>query len=201
MCGWQCGQSKLICLPCFWLGWTSQDSSGPCKTQVRDTDCSGSSINTEVCHLPVNSHIMHVYISRIFDQNGVSLQWYIVEIHHSGWKPSICKIIIMIIAFKGIIRDYFTISSQCSRLSPTRTLKWPRCNRVQIMCNTLSAYHMQHVVLRATWYVGTAQLSSLTELKSHLFKPYFVGWIIKLMNRCMYASCWPMGQQKTSSEY
>ena len=37
---------------------------------------------------------------------------------------------------------------------------------------------MQHV-LRATWYEGTAQLLSLTELKSHLFELYFVGWIIK----------------------
>ena len=29
------------------------------------------------------------YISRVSDQNGISLQSYIVEIHHSGWKPSI----------------------------------------------------------------------------------------------------------------
>ena len=64
---------------------------------------------------------------------------------------------------------YFTISSQRRELSPTRTLKWPRRNRVQITCNTSSAYHVQHVVLRATWYEGTAQLLSLTELKSHLF--------------------------------
>ena len=26
--------------------------------------------------------------SRVSDKNGVSLQWYIVEMHHSGWKPS-----------------------------------------------------------------------------------------------------------------
>ena len=63
---------------------------------------------------------------------------------------------------------FFTISSQRHELSPTRTLKWPRCNRVQITCNTPSAYHVQHVVLRATWYEGTAQLLSLTELKSYL---------------------------------
>ena len=31
------------------------------------------------------------------------------------------------------------------------------------------------VMLRATWYEGTAQLLSLTELKSHLFELYFVG--------------------------
>ena len=76
---------------------------------------------------------------------------------------------------------FFTISSQRRELSPTRTLKWPRRNRAQIiiMCNTSSAFHVQHVVLRATWYEGTAQLLSLTELKSHLFELYFVGWIIK----------------------
>ena len=44
-------------------------------------------------------------------------------------------------------------------------------NRVQIKCNTFSAYH---VVLHATWYEGTDQLLSLTELKSHLFELFFL---------------------------
>ena len=43
--------------------------------------------------------------------------------------------------------------------------------------------HVQHikrlsrasVMLCATWYEGTAQLFSLTELKSHLFELYFIG--------------------------
>ena len=48
-------------------------------------------------------------------------------------------IIIIIIAFKGAI----TITPQRRELSPTRTLKWPGRNRVQITCNTLSAYHVQ----------------------------------------------------------
>ena len=52
---------------------------------------------------------------------------------------------------------------------------------MQITCNTSSASHVQHVVLRATWYEGTAQLLSLTELKSHLIKLYLVGRIIKSM--------------------
>ena len=76
---------------------------------------------------------------------------------------------------------FFTISSQRRELSPTRTLKWPRRNRVQITCNTSSAYHVQHVVLRATWYEATAQLLSLTALESHLFELNFVGRIIKPM--------------------
>ena len=63
---------------------------------------------------------------------------------------------------------FFTLSSQRRELSPTHTLKWPGRNHVQIMCNTSSTYHVQHVI-RATWYEGTAQLLSLTEFKSHLF--------------------------------
>ena len=34
---------------------------------------------------------------------------------------------------------------------------------------------MQHVVLCATWYEGTAQLLSLTDFESHLFQLYFIG--------------------------
>ena len=36
-------------------------------------------------------------------------------------------------------------------------------------------------MLRATWYEGTAQLLILTELKSHLFELYFIGWTTKPM--------------------
>ena len=71
---------------------------------------------------------------------------------------------------------FFTISSVHCQPSPTCTLKRPRRNRVQITCNTSSAYHVQHAVLRATWYKGTAQLLRLTVLKSHLFELYFIGW-------------------------
>ena len=37
------------------------------------------------------------------------------------------------------------------------------------------------VMFRASWYEGTAQLLSLTELKSHLFELYFIGWTIRPM--------------------
>ena len=40
----------------------------------------------------------------------------------------------------------FTISSLHCKLSPTRILKWPRCNCVQIMCNTLGAHRVQPVL-------------------------------------------------------
>ena len=45
---------------------------------------------------------------------------------------------------------------------------------MQITCNTLSAYQVQHVVLRSTWYKGTAQLLSLTEFKLHLFELFIL---------------------------
>ena len=57
------------------------------------------------------------------------------------------RIIIIIIELKGAIRDFFfTISPLRRELSQTRTLQWPGSSRVQITCNTSSAYHVQHVV-------------------------------------------------------
>ena len=41
---------------------------------------------------------------------------------------------------------FFTISSLCHELSPTCTLNGPERDRVQITCNTSSAYHVQHAV-------------------------------------------------------
>ena len=63
---------------------------------------------------------------------------------------------------------FLTISSLRHEPSPAHMLKWTRCNCVQIMCNTSSTHHVQHVMLCAVWYKGTAQLLSLTELKLHL---------------------------------
>ena len=65
---------------------------------------------------------------------------------------------------------FFTIFSLHREPCPTRTLKWSGRSRVQITCNTSSVYSVQHVMLCATWYEGTAQLLSLTEFKSHLFE-------------------------------
>ena len=41
---------------------------------------------------------------------------------------------------------FLTVSSPRRELSPTRTLMWPRHNRVKITCNTSSAFHVQRVV-------------------------------------------------------
>ena len=73
---------------------------------------------------------------------------------------------------------FFTISSQRCELSQTYA---------QVAWVQSCANHVQHierlscVMLRATWYEGTAQLLSLTELKSHLLELYFIGWTIKPM--------------------
>ena len=92
-------------------------------------------------------------------------------------------IITIIIALKGVIRDFFfffffflTICSLRREPSPTRTLKWLGRNRVQITCNTSSDYHVQHVVLRAKWYEGTAQLLRVdTVLGSRLSFGWYVA--------------------------
>ena len=74
-------------------------------------------------------------------------------------------IIIITVALKGAIRDFtesrnsrfyreaqFEIlqslhcAGNCLQLSPTHTLMWPGCNCMQITCNTLSVYHVQHVM-------------------------------------------------------
>ena len=66
-------------------------------------------------------------------------------------------------------RALFTISSLRCELPPTCTLKWPRRNRVQITCNTSSAYHVQRVassssspppVCRGIFFVFSSSFSS-----------------------------------------
>ena len=62
----------------------------------------------------------------------------------------------MLIALKGAVSDFLQSRSSLHR-EPS-----PGRNRVQITCNTSNVYHVQHVVLRATWYEGAAQLLCLT---------------------------------------
>ena len=58
-------------------------------------------------------------------------------------RSSHTGISMIMIMIKGKIS---TISSLDSEVSPTRTLKWPGRIRVQITCNTSSAYHVQIVL-------------------------------------------------------
>ena len=68
----------------------------------------------------------------------------------------------------------------CNLLTAPRTVS----NHPQSCANDVQ--HIERlsrasVMLRTTWYEETAQLLSLTELKSHLFELYFIGWTIKPM--------------------
>ena len=71
-----------------------------------------------------------------------------------------------IIELKGVI-GYFYI------LHFTYPLSVPGA----IVCQSRAAHPalITYNMPRATWYEGTAQLLSLTELKSHLFELYFIG--------------------------
>ena len=71
--------------------------------------------------------------------------------------------------------EIFTISSLRHELSPTNTLQWPGHNRVQISCNTSSAYHVQHVVCHVVWRDSSATKLERVEITfSSAF--YFMGW-------------------------
>ena len=84
-------------------------------------------------------------------------------------------IIIIIIAFKCAIRNFLH-----NLLTAPRTVS---NMYAQVAWAQSCADHVQHierlsrasVMSCATWYEGTAQLLSLTELKSHLFELYLIG--------------------------
>ena len=98
--------------------------------------------------------------------------------------------------YKGTLQYYYyhnnnnnnRIQRRCSRFlqSPHSATN---CTYAQVALAQPCANHVQHierlshasVMLPATWYEGTAQLLSLTELKSHLSQLCFIGWTIKPM--------------------
>ena len=55
-------------------------------------------------------------------------------------------VVIMIMTLKGVIQDFFTISSLRCHLSPAHTLQWPGRSCERIMCNISGAYDVQYVV-------------------------------------------------------
>ena len=54
------------------------------------------------------------------------------------------------------LRFFFTISSLRHELSTTHMLKWPGHSHMQITCNTLNAYHVQHVMCHVVRRDSTA---------------------------------------------
>ena len=83
-------------------------------------------------------------------------------------------IIITIITSKALFEIFYNLLTAPRTISNT----YAQVARAQPCAN-----HVQHterlsrasVMIRATWYEGTAQLLSLTEFKSHLFELYFIG--------------------------
>ena len=63
-----------------------------------------------------------------------------------GRGRGVCVFYFIILAFKGALRDFVQSPHCFANLTPTRMLKWPGRNCVQIMCITSSAYHVQHVM-------------------------------------------------------
>ena len=78
---------------------------------------------------------------------------------------------IIIIAFIGAICDFFLQSPH----SAANCLQHVRSSGPGATVQHIERISRASVMLRATWYEGTAQLLSLTELKSHLFELYFIG--------------------------
>ena len=103
-----------------------------------------------------------------------------------GWD----LIIIMIIDFHGVgfNNNNNNNNNNSTETSNLRFLQSPHCTRNclqhvrssgpgAIVCKS-SATHRKLIMCNkpcATWYKGTAQLISLTELKSHLFQLHFIG--------------------------
>ena len=76
-----------------------------------------------------------------------------------GWHGS--GVIFTMTALKGAIRRF---SSLRRELSPTRKLKWPGCNHVQITCFTSGAHHVQYVVYHVVRRDSSAIMSDRVEI-------------------------------------
>ena len=71
---------------------------------------------------------------------------------------------------------------QSPHCAANRLQHYAQAARVQSYANHVQHIErLSHATCCATWCEGIAQLLSLTELKSHLFELYFIGWIIKPM--------------------
>ena len=68
-------------------------------------------------------------------------------------------IIIIIIAFKGAIRDFFTVSLLRHESSLTHTLKWPERSRVQIHVQHIE--RLSHATCRVTCHVVRKDSSAI----------------------------------------
>ena len=154
----------------------------PGACNLRHKDGSAKTVNGTCCNTEIKSVIQIYRLSRSkhADSGASHHRHYYYYYYCCCCCCCCCCYYYYYYSHSNVQFDFFTISLR-GEPSPTRMLKWPGRNRVQITCNTSSAYHVQHVVLRATWYKGTAQLLCLIEFKSHLSQLYFIGWTTNLL--------------------
>ena len=84
----------------------------------------------------------------------------------TGWRTSggCFTIIIIIIAFKGAVWDFWQSPHSTSKCLPTRTLKLLRHNHVQITCNTSCDYHVHCVICHLVWRDSSAMKFDRNEI-------------------------------------
>ena len=140
-------------------------------------------------------------VFRGFPTRMVYLYYIMLEIHHSGREPSNYVVVNativqerqFVVALQNVGLTFHSFELRHTEgllisLFRDNLLQSPHCaakclQNVRssgpgaIVCkgNTSSAYRVQRVVLRATWYERAAHLLILTDFKSHLFLIYFIG--------------------------
>ena len=92
-------------------------------------------------------------------------------------------LLLLIIAFKGAIQDFLQSPHSAANCFQHVRSSGPGATVCKSRATHRALITCKHVVLRATWDEGTAQLLSLTEVKSHLFELYFIGWTTKRWRR------------------
>ena len=151
----------------FWSGtldiWELENKNG----KVRPRSCHWLDIKSSLSVLLQPLFI----ISEGKDKAQESIFFCVLSLICRGSSTQVIAIII--IALKGAMR-LFTIRSLCRKLSPSRTLKWPGHNRVQITCNTLSAYHMQPALYDLVRKDSSAIKSDRVEIT--FIWDFYTGW-------------------------
>ena len=106
---------------------------------------------------------------------------YITVLHNSSCKsvsvlePDLLITIIIIIALKGAIQDFFFLFLQSPKCPATCPQHVRSSDQDAILFKSLATHRalITYNMSCATWYKGTAQLLSVTEFKSHLFLALF----------------------------
>ena len=80
-----------VCIMAILTMWITLLQSLPCMTTGVTMN-----VSVDVCIILIVTKWITLlqspsYISRVSNQNDVSLLYIMLEIHHSGWEPSMCR--------------------------------------------------------------------------------------------------------------